>query len=405
MIDAETMVTLLSEAACCDSVAQPFRFLDLPIELGKSIIEHLGIGDVISVRSSCRALNSLSTDAFGSYFNSVLAILFPQSLNMLCKVADSPKVSKYVCEVTISGEQYIEGIVDMEASRTDIGTKLQEALKKFQNLQVVAVTNATTPFFGTDEIGEFEDAIRCWDHDFQGKGGSDRLRDRGLISDRVFGVVWEALEKAELHQNIKVELLVYIKEEDSWPFNLDVSDAINSVGLFGEGADSPWGSYPLCSVPNLRHLDACGSISRLAAGAVPWSKLLTIDLNDSILPLDSDSLINGLITHNNSLSKLYLGTVGLSRGTWMTPLQLILEIPTLDTVSLFGLFQKDAQIPPANSGDFYFDLNTEEDDLKPFRETHFALAVQALAYDFRTIKSNFLLHFLTWSICGWREPL
>jgi len=235
-----------------------------------------------------------------------------------------------VREVTISGEQYIEGIVDMEVSRKDIGIKLQEALKKFQNLQVVAVTNVGAPFFGTDETGEFEDAIRCWDYDFQGKGGLDGLRARGLISDRVFGVVWEALEKAGLHQNIKVELLVHIKEEDSWPFDLDVSDAINSVGL---------------------------------------------------------------ITHNSVLCELYLDTVGLPGGTRMTPLQLILRIPTLDTVSLLGLFQKDAQARSADSGDFYFDLDTEEDDLKLFNETHFTLAVQALAYDFRTIKSTFLPPF------------
>jgi len=118
------MVTLLSEAACRGSVAQPFRFLDLPIELGKSVIEQLGTSELVSMRSSCRALNSLSTDAFGSYFNSVLAILLPQSLNMLCKLADSPKVSKYVRKVTISGEQYIEDIVDMEVSGKDNGIKL-----------------------------------------------------------------------------------------------------------------------------------------------------------------------------------------------------------------------------------------------------------------------------------------
>jgi len=206
-------------------------------------------------------------------------------------------------------------------------------------------------------------------------------------------VVWEALEKAGLHQNIKVELLVHIKEEDSWLFDIDVSDAINSVGLFGGGAGSAWGSYLLCSVPNLRHLDVCGSISCLAARAVPWSKLLTIDLNHSILPLDSNSLVNSLIAHNNVISELYLDTVGLPGGTWMAPLQLILRIPTLDTVSLFGIFQKDAQVRSADSGEFYFDLDTEEDDLKLFKETHFTLAVQALAYDFRTIKSIFLPPF------------
>jgi hypothetical protein len=105
-----------ARAARAKAIEGPFRILDLPPELVEGIFEHLTDYDpdtLLEVRKVCRAFKDHSLVAFGTtFFEHLSALLHPLSLTVLLEIANHPDLSRFVRQVTISGEQ-IGGITDL----------------------------------------------------------------------------------------------------------------------------------------------------------------------------------------------------------------------------------------------------------------------------------------------------
>lgn len=95
---------------------ETFWVLNLPPELVEQIFGHLIEDDARTlpkIRLVCRAFSNHYLIHFGTvFFNHVIAILHPLSLTILLEIASHPHLSRFVSQVTISGER-LGGVIDM----------------------------------------------------------------------------------------------------------------------------------------------------------------------------------------------------------------------------------------------------------------------------------------------------
>lgn len=156
-----------------DEQKDPFRILDLPPEIVGVVCEHLDDDSLISVRQASRAFREHSTTAFGTrFFQQLIVILHPTSLAVILEISRHRVFSKFVRQVTVSGEFIgvtilpedtgTQSHLTLQKSVADSGLEeliLVEAFRALPNLDTVLVDVAS--FNAAWEYGYFADGIKC----------------------------------------------------------------------------------------------------------------------------------------------------------------------------------------------------------------------------------------------------
>ncbi|KAF2011912.1 hypothetical protein BU24DRAFT_266118 [Aaosphaeria arxii CBS 175.79] len=353
---------------------RPFRILDLPPELLHSVYEHLPIQTLLNVRLTNRHLYENSFHTFGTrVLNEVVAMLHPESINILYEISQNERLSKYVRKVTISGERVAHIFHARHAllqKSHEQGLKsgwyrqiLALTFRSFKNLDVVALDHSS---FHLDESYSRR-ACRCGaramlqyesDNSYGMFGAEDGRHFLDALDNRdspLYEVAFGALEMSGvLRGRAKVQLQI---EEDavfdlaSKAWREELAGGVANLELFSV-AGSEWFGELLGGCQNLRGLYLQGSnparsvsfpVSRGLSTPPMWPKLKSIELFD--LMLDYESLLALLRAHGEQLTSLDIQKCGLTSGTWLEPLEAIQDMPRLERLRLNHLFQHSAVFP------------------------------------------------------------
>ncbi|KAF2818363.1 hypothetical protein CC86DRAFT_158433 [Ophiobolus disseminans] len=207
-------------AARSNKVKAPFRILDLPPKIVGNIFEELDDDDLICVRQVFRAFEAHSSTPYGSrFFDHFIAILHPTSLAVLLEISRHSVWSKFVRKVTISGELIgvtifpehidVQPHVALQKSVENSGMDvlvLAEAFRALTSLDIVRIDVAS--FDAAGYHGCYADGIKCGRvHMFQEEVGDRSWEDYpDLGNTRVYRLVFQALQRAGMQQNIKRSL-------------------------------------------------------------------------------------------------------------------------------------------------------------------------------------------------------
>jgi hypothetical protein len=218
----------------------PFRILDLPAELLGNICDHLPDSDLINLRCVCRALDAHSSTAFGQrFFHHLIAILHPTSLTTLYEICRHPVLPKFVHQITVSGERFSHTIPLPEDDKTnkDLQSSLEqsgmdtliltEAFRERKSLRVVQIDVIS---FYRIEPEEEDKGINCgrkqmFKEDIENYDRYNRKRGEDEGANRVYNLVLQALQKAEVHDKVELRFefwnTVYSGGEDISFLDLD----------------------------------------------------------------------------------------------------------------------------------------------------------------------------------------
>jgi len=333
----------------------PFRILDLPPELVELVFEQLAERSphtLLDARRACRTFQAHSIVAFGTtYFEHVDAMLHPLSLTVLLEIATHCQLSKFVRNVTISGER-IGGIVDLsgqddEQKLKDLQTSMEQSgldhlvlsdvFRKLPNLKTVRIDNDS--FFFDDETVA---AARCGRKYIVAENTVRELDYDEYGFNRAFGVVFSCLRKAGLAGKVDINIQANITDQalqyhdffdptsDDW--NKYFGTRVKSIKL-SRNLSSSWSLDLLKSVPNLQKLDifiAEGILqfSHPDTGLFLWPDLQHLELDDASCP--AHTIIDFLDAHRGTIRILRLQGLELIDGSWRQPLQIIRSMPELE---------------------------------------------------------------------------
>ncbi|KAF2853817.1 hypothetical protein T440DRAFT_290451 [Plenodomus tracheiphilus IPT5] len=360
----------------------PFKILNLPPEIVGNICECLDDIDLLHVRRVCKAVEAHSSTAFGKrFFHHLVAILHPTSLTTLLEIARHNVLSKFVRKVTMSGEligQTIRSLdndeqrhAGMQKSVANSGLDtmiLTEVFRALKSIQVVSIDMGSfnnAEYFGVDEEG-----LKCGRlhmHIHPKNPEYDHTATDFSVSNRIYGIVLEALHQARISENDRLELLFSPNEHGDGPlsfFDLTSAEWINFLSKkvqkisYGGFMDPRWVADLLRTTPNIHefYLGGFESIVTLpisTVGTCHWARLRRLGLDE--LYLWHNEFKSLLYRHYGTLEHLHLQEVGLAGGTWVEPLEIIRDMKQLGFLFLNGLLESTSYHTSGQSFDQYED--------------------------------------------------
>lgn len=385
-----------------------FRILDLPPELVEQIFDHLTEHDehaLPNVRRVCRAFRDLSFKPFGTkYFQHLIVMLHPLSLRILLDIACHRRLSRYVKQITVSGER-IGGIINMlghedEQMNQNLQTRmlnsgtdhlmLTRIFGKLSglNLGVVRIDNESF------RVNDYPNALRCGSrYIFKGVTATSMELSQDWKNPAVSAVVTSLMEAGifpclEMVLNVNTATCENFFDPTDALWKTDIGERIMLLELTGE-LDSQWALDLLRSATGLYHLEVhfaegLFGLSHPETGLLKWPELQTLYLHN--VNCDGQDLRDLFSAHMNTLSSIYLYEVHLMSGSWkdIFPIwrkQLSLQQLTVDILT-------ETTAPATQLKPFWVELPKIE-DLPPLKTTYSSRAdivemLDALLHDFST---------------------
>lgn len=352
-----------------------FRILDLPPELVGLDFGQLAELDpytLLDARYVCRAFQAHSVVAFGTtFFHHVIAMLHPLSLNILLEIATHAQLSKFVDNVTLSGER-VGGMIDLSEQPDgqklkDLQTSMElsgldriilcEVFRQLSNLKVVRIDNHSF-HSETDRA----DAARCGRRQIVTEGTEYDWHRREWNEygfNCAFGVAFACFHKAGLEGKVDIHMHANINDQVSHyhdffnPTSSEWKDNIAAnVKLLRLCRDlsSGWALDLFQSVPNLQELEifiAEGilELSHPDTGLFIWPRLHHLEIDDATC--DGLTMGDFLDAHKSSLSELHLQGVEFTHSSWVRPLQIVQYMPKLEYLYICDLTE---HTPPPQLG-------------------------------------------------------
>jgi hypothetical protein len=367
----------------------PFRLLDLPVDIVGGIFGYLEDEELIRIRYVCRALNANSANAFGRrFFRHLIVILHPTSLTILFEICHHPVLSKYVRQITVSGERVGQSIhknakeeriqkdlqVSVQRSGMD-SSILKQVFRKLENLEIVQI-DVTSFHYHVPETDD--DGIRCGQtHILSKKARAQRrpTRRRGDSGvNRVYDLVLQTLQEADLHDRIGLGFQFwnaeYSNDDRITFFDLDsavwkkhFSKRVRQVSVCGQ-VSYTWLQKLLSMASDLRKFECHGDNTFLELSYQPagsfqfhWPGFSYIYLED--LFLSHNGWTNFLHLHAATLKHISCSSIGFPQGDWIEPLQIIETMPRIECLWLFRLLEK---VPYPHSSMTVRHWTPDEDD-------------------------------------------
>ncbi|KAI4674415.1 uncharacterized protein J4E88_008149 [Alternaria novae-zelandiae] len=382
------MVTTRAQvkAAHGEEPPQPFRLLDLPAEIIGDVSNHLAVEDLINVRRVCRALTAHSANAFGQrFFNNLVVILHPTSLATLLEICRHPVLSRYVHELTVSGERIGHGIAlingeevhekrhidlqtSVERSRMDLMI-LTEVFREFNNLKSIQID--VESFRGPRYIADDDILLRCGrssmfslEHS-EGKSW-DKGDDNGY--NRVYGMTLQAIEQAEVEEKIELNLEFWNSSSTGVTFEYFDNNSrywrerlckkLRYVSTTND-MDPAWIGQLLSLSFGITKLELSQNhtllpLAREPAGTFFFPGLRHLNFTEVVIC--HEELVAFLHLHASILEDVVIQSVGLQHGTWHQPLHVLETMPSLRKLWLSMLLE---QAPYRDSSTDTLDLNFE----------------------------------------------
>lgn len=381
------MVTTRAQvkAAHGEEPPQPFRLLDLPAEIIGDVSNHLADEDLINVRRVCRALTAHSTNAFGQrFFNHLVVILHPTSLGTLLEICRHPMLSRYVHELTVSGERIGHGIAltageevhakrhmdlqtSVERSRMDLMI-LTEVFRELNNLKSIQIDDDS--FRGPRTIGD-EILLRCgrslmFSLERSERKSWERGDDNGY--NRVYGLTLQAIEQAEADEKIELKLEFWNSASTGDAFEYFDNSSIywrerlckklRYVSTLND-MDPAWIGQLLSLSVGITKLELSQNhtllpLAREPAGTFFFPGLR--HLNSTEVIICHEELVAFLHLHTSILEDVVIQSVGLQHGTWHQPLHILETMPSLRKLWLSMLLE---QAPYRDSSTDTLDMDFE----------------------------------------------
>jgi hypothetical protein len=389
----------------------PFRLLYLPVDIVGGIFDYLQDEELIAIRCVCRALNANSANAFGRrFFRHLIVILHPTSLTMLFEICHHPVLSKYVHQITVSGERVGHSIheVKEEGTQKDLQVSVQrsgmdslilkQVFRELENLKIVQID--ATSFHYRDPKPD-DDGIRCGQAHILSREAQEERRPRGRREDngisRVYDLVLQALQEVNLHDKIELSFqfwntdfskvgMITFFDIDSAAWKDHFSKQMRQVSVFGQ-VNYAWLRKLLSKASDLRKFDIHGDSTFLELSYQPtgslqfhWPGFSHIHLEEVFL--SHNEWTNFLRLHATTLKHLICASVGFPQGNWIEPLQIIETMPRIECLWLFRLLEK---VPYSHSSMNVGRWNSDDcDDLHLFDPEHVELALSAMHSQPRT---------------------
>jgi hypothetical protein len=145
-----------------------------------------------------------------------------------------------------------------------------------------------------------------------------------------------------------------------------------------DGGDHTWELDFLDSLRNLQHFDIEGNVPDLTWAKLSWHMLSTTELRDLYLP--TDGFIAFIMRHSTTLSSVGLEEITLYGGTWVDPLQKVIEMKQLSRLSLCSLYQMDSSAKVPDSFELSFPAMKREVEL--LDRNDFGIAAEILNHHF-----------------------
>jgi hypothetical protein len=213
-----------ARAARAKEKDRPFRILDLPSELVQLIFDNFTEDcsvSLLDIRRVCRAFRDNSLIAFGtSFFYHVGAILHPLSLTVLFEIASHPELSKFVRQITISGEQ-VGSSIDLSGHEDEQRMKDLHKSMKRSGLDHTILTDVFRKLPGLTTVrlddksyltnAEVVDAVRCGSTYILTKDTKWNIFSSQRGTNRAFRVVFACLRNAGLAGKVDIELSAEVK--------------------------------------------------------------------------------------------------------------------------------------------------------------------------------------------------
>jgi hypothetical protein len=401
-------------AALANKLDAPFRILDLPPELVQQIFAHLANESpsaLLPVRFACRAFQVHSLQAFGtSFFKHVIAILHPLSLTVLLEIASHPQLSKFVHQVTISGER-IGGLIDLSGQENgqklkDMQTSMEksgmdrlmltEVFRRLPHVMAVKIDNAT---YRCEDDGL--DGARCGTRYIFTDQEKPPYQMKELGFNRAFEVVFACLHNTGLAGTFAIDINATVKALEpqndvlfdltSFVWERMLAKTVFILKFSGE-LSSRWTLDLLQSLPNLHVFevfiaDDILELSHPDTGLFYWPNLHSLQLDDAYC--HGRMLLEFLDAHKDTLSDLHLQGVELLTGSWKQLFAIMERIPALSY--MFIGVPYETTVPPHDDRKFdrFYDFNDKDFNMYNFRlhsNAEIRIVLGALLYDFRTTK-------------------
>jgi hypothetical protein len=382
--------------------------LTLPDELFLNVLGHINDHGIKQIRLVCRSFESKSTDDFGDrYFRHLLVMHHARSVGILQGIANHPRWKNCVREITISGEIIKGDVPNKLDSCANWYPNFISAIQQFPHLRMVAIDNASLPFFGGDRAA---DALRCGRAGFDASQIPDKTTEEGfyefpeeeLICNCIFRIALDALSKSTHLEKVELHLWIFVESESQNLFdprsslwNDSFANRVNFLRLIVDDTrlviddtrldtddkiSSTWVTDLLYCIPKLQHLGLCGEIRHMEWSKVSWSLLHAIELAHLTLP--SDGFVKFIVAHSATLSFIALSYVKIQQGTWMKPLQKITKMDQLCRLDLSGLYQTTPSTQTANP----LPAKQEKACITIEGKTHIKLVAEVFRTYFWTIK-------------------
>ena len=367
----------------------PFRLLDLPVDIVGGIFDYLEDEELIRIRYVCRALNANSANAFGRrFFRHLIVILHPTSLTILFEICHHPVLSKYVRQITVSGERVghsihksakeerIQKDLQVSVQRSGMDSSIfKQVFRKLENLEIVQI-DVTSFHYHVPEPDD--DGIRCGQtHILSKKARAQRrpTRRRGDSGvNRVYDLVLQTLQEADLHDRIGLGFQFwnaeYSNDDRITFFDLDsanwkkyFSKRVRQVSVCGQ-VSYAWLQKLLSMASDLRKFECHGDNTLLELSYQPagsfqfhWPGFSYIYLEDMFL--SHNEWTNFLRLHAATLKHISCSSIGFPLGNWIEPLQIIETMPRIECLWLFRLLEK---VPYPHSSMTVRRWNQDEDN-------------------------------------------
>ncbi|KAB2104089.1 hypothetical protein AG0111_0g7751 [Alternaria gaisen] len=357
-----------AKAALVRASQPPFRLLDLPVEIVGGIFDYLKDEELIGLRCVSRALNANSANAFGRrFFRHLVVILHPTSLTTLFEICQHPVLSKYVRQITVSGERVGHSIYEVKEEETqkDLQASVQrsgmdsfvlkQVFRELENLEIIQID--VISFYHHDP--EPVDAgIRCGQtHLLSMKAQEAEPRERRGDSgaNRVYDLVLRTLQEANLHNKIGLGFQFWNTEYSNddmitfFDLNSTVwkdhfSKQVRQVSVLGQVSHA-WLQKLLSTASDLRKFEFQGDYTFLELSYQPagsfqfhWPGFSHVDLTDVFL--SHNEWTDFLRLHAATLKHISCSSIGFPQGNWIEPLQIIETMPRIEYLWLFRLLEK-----------------------------------------------------------------
>lgn len=355
----------------------PFPLFDLPPELLGRVCDHLPDEQLKYIRLVCKALQTHSIAAFGQrFFDHLIVILHPTSLDIFMDIAAHKQLSKYVRRVSVSGERIGQSIKLEEDEQKHITLQkhleesgldsriLMDAFSMLKNLRTVRIDIEQFQFYDNEDnhLG-----LRCGSKYLQPMPAYSRgRRDEDAGYNRIYSLVPGILEKTCLPR-INLEMAFWDTacyddgnnpnvmahfdvQYPSWKD--EVAKRTRSLSFTGI-IHVPWVCDLLQSAKDLHSIkvflpvrctDNGSRISYYSYTHLEWPNLRRLHLGN--LVTSHLGFLGLLEVHLNSLEEINIFTIGFVKGTWSCALTTLSRMPNLKALELQGLLERRAYSHP-----------------------------------------------------------